>query len=262
MRRRTMRATAWAAAVVLGASTAGLAAEPAETVLADDLKVVPMKGTVWLHMSSREINGKPAWANGLIVVGEDGIAGVDTPWNVEQTEKLLAWIDEHFDLPIRFWVVTHSHDDCMGGMAALHEREIPTYGSSKAAEFARKAGKTPPQNTFEKSERIDLGGTTVEAAFRGAGHTLDNIVVWLPDERVLFGGCLIRSAGSRRLGYTAEGDLQAWPGTLMNVIEAYPGPKWVVPGHGSPGGHALIERTLTLLEEQRRAGEKTGKNGN
>ena len=209
-----MRATACAAAVVLAASTAGLTAEPAETVLADDLKVVRMKGTVWRHMSSREINGKPAWANGLIIVNDDGIAGVDTPWNLEQTEKLLAWIDDHFDVPIRFWVVTHSHDDCMGGITALHDREIPTYGSSKTAEFARKAGKAPPQNTFETSTQIDLGKTIIEAAFRGSGHTLDNIVVWLPDERVLFGGCLIRSAGSTRLGYTAEGDLQAWPATL------------------------------------------------
>jgi metallo-beta-lactamase class B len=248
-----MRVAARAAAVILTASTAGLAAAPVETVIADDLKVVQMRDPVWRHLSSREINGKPAWANGLIVVGEEGIAGVDTPWNVDQTERLLAWIDDHFDLPIRFWVVTHSHDDCMGGIAALHEREIPTYGSSKTAELARKAGKTPPTQTFENSEQIALGEKTVEAAFRGAGHTLDNIVVWLPDERVLFGGCLIRSAGSRRLGYTAEGDLRAWPATLMNVIEAYPGPKWVVPGHGSPGGQALIQRTLALLEEQHRA---------
>jgi hypothetical protein len=38
--------------------------------------------------------------------------------------------------------------------------------------------------------------------------------------------------------------------------------EWVVPGHGSPGGHTLIERALALLEEQRRADEKADDKGN
>ena len=244
-----MSARQLAACAVCLAGLALTAAADDEILIADDLKVVPVRGPVWRHVSSYPINERPAWANGLIVVTDEGIAGVDTPWTVEQTERLLEWIDERFDAPIRFWVVTHSHRDCMGGIAVLHDRGIPTYGSARTARFALDAGNPPPEHTFETRERIALGDETIEAVFFGAGHTLDNVVVWVETERVLFGGCLIRSAGSKRLGYTAEGDLAAWPATLEKITQAYPGPKTIVPGHGEPSGHGLIDVTRALLEE-------------
>ncbi len=249
--RRTGRARAAGALFVsltalIGATTA---ADDAIRI-ADDLEVVAVKGNVWRHVSSYPINERPAWANGLIVVTDEGIAGVDTPWTVEQTEKLLKWIEKKFDAPIRFWVVTHSHRDCMGGIGVLQKRGIPTYASERTVRFAREAGNPLPDHAFETRERLELGDETIEAGFFGAGHTTDNVVVWVAGERVLFGGCMIRSAGSKRLGYTAEGDLEAWPQTLRRIRKVYPGPKWVVPGHGDPGGPALIDNTLRLLEER------------
>ena len=109
----------------------------------------------------------------MIIVTDDGVAGVDTPWTVEQTEELLEWIEDRFDAPIRFWVVTHSHRDCMGGIEVLQKRGIPTYGSVRTARFARAAGNPPPDHAFDTRKRLDLGGETIEASFLGAGHTTD-----------------------------------------------------------------------------------------
>jgi metallo-beta-lactamase class B len=39
----------------------------------------------------------------------------------------------------------------------------------------------------------------IQIGFQGAGHTSGNVVCWLPDQRVLFGGCLLKSITSQDL---------------------------------------------------------------
>jgi hypothetical protein len=73
-----------------------------------------------------------------------------------------------------------------------------------------------------------------------------NIVAWLPMEKILFGGCLVKSLDSNSLGNTKDGDLAAYPATLRKVEAAYPRARIVVPGHGACGGPELIEHTLQL----------------
>lgn len=45
-----------------------------------------------------------------------------------------------------------------------------------------------PQETFDDTRAIDLGDTTVELRLVGGDHADDSIVVWEPDDRVLFLG--------------------------------------------------------------------------
>src|SRR6185295_3616589 len=75
---------------------------------------------------------------------------------------------------------------------------------------------------------------TAEVFYPGPAHTRDNIVVWLPDSRVLFGGCAVRAATSG-LGNVADADLTAYPASIRRVLERYPAAEVVVPGHGDVG---------------------------
>ncbi|MBV1911614.1 MAG: hypothetical protein KUG78_20145 [Kangiellaceae bacterium] len=50
--------------------------------------------------------------------------------------------------------------------------------------------------------------------FHGEGHTIDNLVVWLPQSKLLYGGCLIKSEKSKSLGYVAEASFDLWEGTI------------------------------------------------
>ena len=94
-----------------------------------------------------------------------------------------------------------------------------------------------------------LGTRTLELRRHGAGHTRDNSIVWIPDIKLLWGGCLVKSAKSKTMGYIDEADLDAWPGTIESLRETYPDVKIVVPGHGQPGGTELFDRTLELIGE-------------
>lgn len=78
----------------------------------------------------------------------------------------------------------------------------------------------------------------------------DDIVVWVPKKKVLFGGCLIKSQNAGNLGNTAEADLINYPATLKKVREKYSGAKIVISGHGQSGGIELINHTIELCNNE------------
>jgi len=216
--------------------------------LREDVEVYALAPGIWRHVTYFKME---EWgmvpANGLIVKDEDKAVMVDTPWTPEQTAVLLDWIEKELEAKVEAVVVGHSHADCLGGLPEIHKRGIGSIGLEKTRELALKAGDEPPTETFTGTFKLKVGRRELEMFHPGAGHTADNIVTWIADEKVLFGGCLVKSADSRTLGYLAEADLAAWPATLAKVKARYPEARLIVPGHGDPGGWELIENTLKLI---------------
>jgi metallo-beta-lactamase class B len=134
--------------------------------------------------------------------------------------------------------------DRMGGINVINKQQIPSYCSQKTIRIAGR-GKLPhPAHGFSDSLALKV------CRFAGAGHTKDNIVVWLPDEKVLFGGCLVKDSGAQTLGYIKDADMKAWPLTIQNLIRLFPDAATVVPGHFNYGNKELLYHTLELLKKQ------------
>jgi metallo-beta-lactamase class B/metallo-beta-lactamase class B GIM len=202
---------------------------------------------VFLHRSYKEVEGFGLVSSNGLVVAHGGKAFiVDTPWTDRDTEWLVRWIAEH-DYALLGSVSTHSHQDRAGGIGWLNAHSIPTYASVRTNEILEADRKEPATHAFEGPE-FRLAGGLIEIFYPGAGHTADNLVVWLPQSRILFGGCLVRSLGSGGLGYTGEADIAQWPGSVDNVLERYPEARIVIPGHGGPGGIGLLTHTRKLAE--------------
>lgn len=217
-----------------------------------DLTVEPLAPGVWRHVSWWEIEGfGRSAANGLLVVDGGEAALVDTPWTVEQTRLLLAWARAELGAKVTLVLPTHAHPDCLGGLEAAHDEGAESW--ALAATAARAQARGTPVNHGVDGDRLTLAVGTLRLELRhlGAGHTADNSVVWIPSARVLFGGCLVRSATSRFLGYTGEADLEAWPRTIEAIDQAFPEIDVLVPGHGRPEGRELLARTLELLAQHR-----------
>jgi len=236
-----------AAASLAVCLAAPLRGEPPET-LREDLEVERLADGIWLHTSYEEFGsfGRVP-ANGLVVVSDGEAALLDTPWTDDQTRALAAWVQERLGARLTAVVPTHSHVDCMGGLAAAHDLGARSHASTKTVEIARREGLPVPQEAFERECDIPLGSRVLEARFVGPGHTVDTIVVWLPDAEILFGGDLVRSATSRSLGYVEEADLEGWPASVEALQGAYGEAALIVPGHGRPGGAELLRHTLELL---------------
>ncbi len=214
-----------------------------------DLEIRVLQPGVWLHTSWWTLdNGLRYPSNGLIVREEDSVLLIDTAWGEASTEALLEWIEEVLALPVSATVSTHAHDDRMGGAPVLAERGIPLFAHPRGFEMAAGRGWPEPQSIGNLGPGDAVRFHDVEVFYPGAGHTTDNIMVWLPDSHLLVGGCAVKSADSKTLGNTADADLAEWPASMRRVIEQYPDVELVIPGHGVEGGGELLLHTLDLLE--------------
>ncbi len=221
--------------------------------LSDDLEVRRLTPTVYLHVSWNTLDdGTRFPSNGLVVVGESGVWLVDTAWGNETTRELLGWVERELGQMATGVVATHHHDDRLGGAVALAERRVPLHVSAATDRLASEGGHWPAEaaapallGELRPGDVVHRAG--LEIVYAGPGHALDNLFVWVPAAKLLFGGCAVRAAGTTSLGNVADADIGAWPETIRRVRDRYPEARIVVPGHGEPGGADLLEHTLGLL---------------
>ena len=162
--------------------------------LADNVTVRRLAEGVWLHTTYFDISGvRNVPANGLIVIDGKHAMMIDLPWTDEQTGLLFDWVAKEHDAAVEKVVPTHSHIDCTGGLAEAHRRGSDSFAMQKTAEILKHTNKPVPKNWFTRRMSLSCGDTRVELEFLGAGHTIDNIVAWIPKKKILFGGCLIKS---------------------------------------------------------------------
>ncbi len=228
----------------------GQSQENEKIIISDKLELVPLSEHVFLHISYMEpTRFSRIPCNGLVFISGDSAIVIDTPVNDSLSNQLLSWINRKGLRTIAV-IPTHWHNDNLGGLKAFHETGIRSYAYSLTIKLADQHQYEVSQVPFSDSLNLQVGKEIIECKFLGAGHSLDNIVVWIPSEKILFGGCMVRAAGTAGLGYTADGDVDAWPDTILEVMNEYSEAEIVIPGHGSPGGKELLWHTYQLLRSE------------
>ena len=215
--------------------------------VSDDIELIKLSEHAYVHVSYAEIPpfGRVA-SNGLIFIDGGEVFLFDTPVTDSQTKELVSWLKDSLKLKIVGFVPNHWHSDCMGGLAYLQSLHVKSYANQKTIDIARSKHLPVPDYGFKDSLQLKLGNKPIKCYYFGAAHTLDNIVVWIPSEKILFPGCMIKSMDSKNLGNTADGDLAAYPGTIDKLIKKFPSAKIVIPGHGDVGRVELIIHTKEL----------------
>ncbi|HUQ43121.1 MAG TPA: MBL fold metallo-hydrolase [Candidatus Limnocylindria bacterium] len=97
----------------------------------------------------------------------------------------------------------------------------------------------PPDRTFTDRATIEVGDRIVELSYHGRGHTNTDIVAFVPDASVLFAGDLLENDATPSFG---DGYPLEWPDTAERLLPLASGA--VVPGHGSVGDRAFVERQV------------------
>jgi glyoxylase-like metal-dependent hydrolase (beta-lactamase superfamily II) len=207
-------------------------------------KITKLADNVYQHISYKKIGSHTVGASGLVVI--DGVNAhiIDTPWTVKDTKKLVAWIKSK-NLTLKSAVVTHFHPDASGGLSFLNNLKIKTYATPLTNKLLDSRQRQKSNHEI-KSNEYDLLTNKIEIFYPGAGHSRDNIVVWLPKEKILFGGCFVKSIESKSLGYTGHASVKDWPISIQNVINKYPNVEKVIPGHGKIGDISLLKHTAQL----------------
>ncbi|MBN1145361.1 MAG: subclass B1 metallo-beta-lactamase [Bacteroidales bacterium] len=213
----------------------------------DNIYLQRISVNAYVHVSQDDISGfGQVSSNGLIYVNNGEAFLFDSPASEASTRALVTWLTDSMKLKIVGFVPNHWHVDCMAGLAFLHSQGIPSYANQMTIDIARSHHLPEPRNGFTDSLNLKLGDRDIRCYYFGAAHSLDNIVVWIPYEKVLFSGCMIKAMSSGNLGNTADGDVKAYPATIRKVKARFPDAVIVIPGHGNFGGIELIEHTLQL----------------
>lgn len=212
------------------------------------LRISEIEKNVYVHTYYKLLNDGYFPSNGLVIETEEGIVLVDTAWGEEQTSQLLDWVSVNLKKPVIAVIITHFHEDRAGGIRILKKLNISSYAGKRTISILKEEGNALPDKSLKDRDILVFGKTKIETFFLGAGHSKDNLVVWLPSFKILFGGCLVKSAEAKEIGNVKDADLNEWPKTIHKLEKLFPKISVLVPGHQSWGGRESLKRTLELLE--------------
>lgn len=214
----------------------------------ETLQVEQLSANTFLHRSflATESYGKVP-CNGMLVIDHGEALIFDTPVNNRDAEALINWVENTLKCKVKGVVATHFHNDCLGGLKAFHNRGIPSYASEETIRFAKIDSVEQPQYGFSNQLKIEVGHTFVSNVFVGEGHTKDNIISYYPQDKVLFGGCLVKELGASK-GYIGDANINEWSNTVRKLKSRCIDTKIVIPGHGKPGGKELLDYTIDLFK--------------
>ena len=217
------------------------------TRISENVELIKISANAYMHVSYSYLPsyGRVA-SNGLVFINGNEAFLFDTPMTDSLTMELVSFLRDSMKLKIAGFVPNHWHGDCIGGLRYLQAQKIKSYANQMTIDIARSKDLPVPDQGFKDSIELHPGNKVIKCYYLGAAHSLDNIVVWIPSEKILFPGCMVKSLNSKNLGNTADGDLTAYPKTIDAVIRKFPTAKIVVPGHGPYGGLELLTHTKEL----------------
>ena len=216
----------------------------------ENLQIEKLSQNTFRHISYLSTNdfGKVS-CNGMIVIDDQEALIFDTPTNDHDSKELIEWVENSLKCKVIGVVVTHFHDDCLGGLNEFHARKIPSYASFKTIELAKLDSIQIPQIGFDNYMEISVGDQIVINEYFGEGHTMDNVISYYPHENVLFGGCLIKALGANK-GYLGDANVDEWSNTVDAIKSKYHHAKVIIPGHGEPGTMDLLDYTTELFKKE------------
>lgn len=212
-----------------------------------EMEIVQLSDNVYQHVSYNLWKKKFTPSNGIVFIDQQNAYIIDTPWRKQDTRKLVEWIKQK-GFQLQASISTHFHDDRSSGIEFLNQVGVKTVASKLTNQLLKKEKKASANIGFEGDHYWLLAGK-IQAFYPGAGHSMDNLVVWLADQNILVGGCIIRSAESRGMGYTADGSIADWSGSVSNIQKKFEGVKIVIPGHGKIGDQSLLTHTIKLANQ-------------
>jgi len=211
-------------------------------------------------------------ANSGFVVGSNGVLVVDSRYTPALANELLKAIRSVTAAPILYLVNTNYHPDHAWGNAVFKEqgaliiagrgtREAlikysPMYldfyreRSRDAFELIRDVTVVPPDTTASDEATFDLGGIKVVLRCFWAAHTVGDVAVVVPRDRVLFTGGLAANGYHLNMA-DPTANYDNWFQTLDKLGNL--GVRYVVPGQGKICGKEVLEADKRYIRTLREA---------
>lgn len=216
------------------------------------LRISQLTDNVYIYTTWKTYDDKPPVtypANGMYVVTQDGVIMIDSPFDTTQFQPLLDSINARHHQEVVMCIATHSHDDRSAGLEYYSQQGIKTYTSWQTDEISKKNKEKRAQYLFTSDTTFTVGGCNFQTYYPGAGHSPDNIVIWFDKEKILYGGCFIKSTESKELGNLKDADVKTWKASAEKVAKKFPDCKYIIPGHYSWENINSLKHTQKLVDQ-------------
>ncbi len=211
------------------------------------------------------------------IVGNKGVAVIDSGGSLKVGQRLRAAVREVTDLPILYVINTHVHPDHVFGNAAFLEDRPQFVGHHKlAAAMAQReeaylrgqerwlgaegAGSTlvPPTLAVQDSLTLDLGERTLLLTAYPVAHSSTDLTVLDHATATLWSGDLLFIERTP----SVDGDIKGWL-QVMEQLREVPA-RIVIPGHGPVTHEPRLaldnqKRYLSILLEDVRSAIREGR---
>jgi cyclase len=198
--------------------------------------------------------------NSGVIVGANEVVVVDAKTTLAGGKELLEAIAKITPKPVTTVILTHSDGDHVNGLAAFpsgvkviaHEnnKKEQETALAKGGRGAPPADHLPTQVVTRNKESVTVGGVSLELYHWGHAHTGGDLVVLLPQEKVVFTGDIIAANRPEPLIHLEKnGSSEGWLETAKDVaaLDA----EVFIPGHGAPQTKADIEARISKTESKR-----------
>lgn len=200
-------------------------------------------------------------SNAAFVITPAGVVVIDALGSPELAQRLVAHIAKITPKPITHVIVTHYHADhiyglqtfkALGARLIAHRAALQYLNSDTArlrlASSRQELAPWVDENTrlveadewLDKPQVLTVGGVRFEINPVGPAHTPEDLVVYLPGEKVLFAGDLVFRS---RIPYVGQADSRHWITALDSLLKF--DTRVIVPGHGALSSEARKDMQLT-----------------
>lgn len=204
-----------------------------------------------------------AWnSNSHFVVTEKGVLLFDTGSSELIGNKIKSAIKSVTDQPVRWVINSHSHADHWLGNAAFTDTVVEIIASNQALTTMKKYGEEDvkfysrvtkgtigdtqlvyPTVLLDQKQKRNFGGVDVEFIFSNDGHSPGDILMWLPEQKIIFGGDVLSSDWMPVI--TDHGNIPNLINTLYAMAKL--NPTIVLTGHGRATAVKSVIRDADLL---------------
>ena len=185
--------------------------------------------------------------NVTVLVGKKGVILVDDKFSQDH-DAIMKLVRSVTAAPILYVINTHMHPDHVGGNPAMLDLGAAIIASENARRIMAERGTAGlPNIAMRDYLRIYLDDMPIDLHYFGRAHTDNDIVVHLPEQRMLIAGDMFALYGPYQpvIDYSAGGSLRDWTRTLERALQL--DFDTVIPGHSGLTDRATMQGYVAEL---------------
>ena len=183
----------------------------------------------------------------MYLVTSKGVVLFDTPWDTTQFQPLLDSIKIKHNKNVVICISTHFHEDRTAGLEYYRRKGIATFTTKQTDDLSKLRNEKRAEFLIYKDTIFNIGQHVFQTYYGGPGHSPDNIVIWFDQEKILYGGCLVKSTEAEDLGNLSDANPKEWASTIKNIQQKFIKPNYIIPGHLDWNSKESLTHTLNLI---------------